>query len=159
MLDKQIKNKISIYGVQINRLKNRNGRQEIRLYGKNNKLEYEIFMWFSESYFTNVDIARKSKSKKGIRYKLELTKGGYFNLYIHIKDNLPELKKVLSLNKYYEVDYKKINKFLGIEVKFKILNKYLKNVHPSLKMPWFYNEKKTQYSYNTFYSGGGCSPK
>ena len=64
MLDKQIKNKISIYGVQINRLKNRNGRQEIRLYGKNNKLEYEIFMWFSESYFTNVDIARKSKSKR-----------------------------------------------------------------------------------------------
>ena len=42
LLDKHMKNKISIYEVQIDRLKNRNGRQEIKLYGKNNKLEYEI---------------------------------------------------------------------------------------------------------------------
>ena len=152
-------NNIEITRVKIDTLKNRNNRKEIKLYGKNNRFEYEVLMWFREDYFINGGMIKRVKAKRGLGYRLVYSDDGYFDIYLSVKTSIPELKEIHDKNEYYVINQRKSNKVLGVTVKMKISNKDLRNIHPYLEIPRPEKMHKDIYKHKKFYYGGSCSPR
>lgn len=154
-----IKNKwiseINITGVKLDRLKDRNDRKEIKLYGISNKFEYDILLWFSEDYLIK---SNSKKARGGTDFKV-IYNDDSFDISFVFKRQIPELKEINNKKEYYTIIHNKINKNSGAMVQLKILNRDLRSIHPSLQIPKPEYCHKDVYTHRKFYSGGSCSPK
>lgn len=162
LFDRLWSNLIQIENIKIDNLEDKNDRKEMKIYGKENRIEYEILIWFKHNYFTGENGKVKNmRSKKGLSCTLRYLEDENFNMNINVKSYIPKIIDIKGKNKdkIYIINESRSNKLLGVKAKLKISNKDLLKIHPGMQFPGNESQDRIHYSHNTFYSGGGCSPR